>query len=122
MLGHTLVFCEFEQLYVGTPENIVDVFFITVTLQDVSNPESYEDLVELLIPVIMERGIMWNDYAVPGGIFRENLHLEKDVKTLPTNHQGGRFRYEELKERLGTDEFRDITIKRMRRRRRWMCL
>jgi hypothetical protein len=58
----------------------------------------------------MERGIMWKDYAVPGGTFRENLRREKDVKILPTNHPGARFRYEELKERLGADEFGDITI------------
>jgi hypothetical protein len=81
---------------------------------DVSNPESYEDLVELLIPVLMERGIMWKDYAVPGGTFRENLRGEKDVKTLPANHPGARFRYEELKERIGVDEFGDITISRKR--------
>jgi hypothetical protein len=62
----------------------------------------------------MERGIMWKDYTVPGGTFRENLRREKDVKTLPTNHPVARFRYEELKERLGTDEFGDITIKRTR--------
>jgi hypothetical protein len=86
-----------------------------LTEADVSNPESYEDLVELLIPVLMERGIVWKDYAVPGGTFRENLRREKDVKTLPTNHPGTRFGYEELKERLGADEFGDITIKRERK-------
>jgi hypothetical protein len=86
-----------------------------LTRADVSIPESYEDLVELLIPVLMERGIMWKDYAVPGGTFRENLRREKDVKTLSTNHPGARFRYEELKARLGADEFGDITIKRERK-------
>jgi len=58
---------------------------------------------------------MWKDYAVPGGTFRENLRREKDVKILPTNHPGARFRYGELKERLGADEFGDITIKRTKK-------
>jgi hypothetical protein len=61
----------------------------------------------------MERGIMWKDYAVPGGTFRENLRREKDVKTLPTNHPGARFRYEELKKDV--DEFGDVTISRKRK-------
>jgi hypothetical protein len=79
-------------------------------LIDVSDPKSYEDLVEQLIPVLMGRGIMWKDYAVPGGTFRENLRREKDVTMPPTNHPGARFQYDELKERLEVDEFGDITI------------
>jgi hypothetical protein len=83
-----------------------------LTIRDVSNPESYEDLVELLVPVLQERGIMWKDYAVPGGTFRENLRREPGAKTLPANHPGARFRYDALKARLGADEFGDVTITR----------
>lgn len=55
---------------------------------------------------------MWKDYAVPGGTFRENLRRGKDVKILPTNHPGARLSYEELKERVRTDEFEDTTTSR----------
>jgi hypothetical protein len=60
--------------------------------------------------MLMERGIMWKDYAVPGGTFRENLRRKKDVKMLPTSHPGGRIK--ELKERVGTDESGDTTTSR----------
>ncbi|KAN0104898.1 bacterial luciferase-like protein [Hyaloscypha variabilis] len=93
MLGHAFAFCGIADVFESfINEADVDGFNVAY----VSNPESYEDLVELLIPVLMERGIMWKDYTVPGGTFL------------------ARFRYEELKERLGTDEFGDITIKRTR--------
>ena len=52
---------------------------------------------------------------MPGGTFRENLRREKDVKTLPSNHPGARFRYNELKERFGSDKYGDITIKRTKK-------
>lgn len=135
MLGADFAFCGFGKVPVGTPEMIADVFekYINetdidgfnvackftfylalestkLTAIDVSNPESYEDLVELLIPVLQERGIMWNDYAVPGGTFRENLRRELGAKTLPKNHPGAQFRYDVLKG--DADEFGDITITR----------
>jgi hypothetical protein len=83
---------------------------IELTVVDVSNPTSYEDLVELLVPVLQERGIMWKDYAVPGGTFRENLRREPGAKILPQNHPGAQFRYEILN--ANADEFGDVTISR----------
>jgi len=76
---------------------------------DVSNPMSYDDLVDLLVPVLQERGIMWKDYAVPGGTFRENLRRTKGETKLPANHPGVQFRYEVLKEKYG-DEKGNIVI------------
>jgi hypothetical protein len=73
--------------------SITDVFI------DVSNPGSYEDFVEPLVPVLQERGIMWKDYAVPGGTFRENLRRKKRDKNLPPNHHAAQFRYSALKEK-----------------------
>lgn len=66
---------------------------------DVSNPGSYEDFVELLVPVLQERGIMWKDYAVPGGTFRENLRRKAGDKKLGSNHAAAQFRYDVLKEK-----------------------
>ena len=39
----------------------------------ISNPGSFEDVVELLVPELLKRKLMFEDYAVPGGTFRENL-------------------------------------------------
>jgi hypothetical protein len=78
---------------------------------DVSNPGSYEDFVELLVPVLQERGIMWKDYAVPGGTFRENLRRKAGDNNLPPNHIGAQFRYDALKEKYA-DKFGDIVIDR----------
>ncbi len=51
---------------------------------------------ELLIPVLQERGIMWKDYAVPGGTLRENMLRKPGQKLVPKEHPGARFRYDEL--------------------------
>lgn len=80
----------------------------TLTL-DISNPESYEDLVELLVPVLQKRGLMWDDYAVPGGTYRENLLNTPGQPTVPEGHPARNFRYEALKEKYA-DENGDIVI------------
>jgi hypothetical protein len=72
---------------------------------------TYEDFVELLAPFLQERGIMWKDYAVPGGTFRENLRHKPGDKDLPPNHHAAQFRYDVLKEKY-TDENGDIVIDR----------
>jgi len=56
----------------------------------VSNPGSYVDVVELLVPELQKRGIMWKDYAVPQGTFRENL---LGHKYLANDHYGAKFKY-----------------------------
>ena len=45
-------------------------------------PQTYEDVVDLLIPELQRRGIFWNDYCVPGGTYRENI-LEKPGQREP---------------------------------------
>lgn len=78
---------------------------------DVSNPESYEDLVELLVPVLQKRGLMWDDYAVPGGTYRENLLNTPGQPTVPEGHPARQFRYDVLKEKYA-DEKGDLVIDR----------
>jgi hypothetical protein len=77
----------------------------------VSNPESYEDLVELLVPVLQKRGLMWDDYTVPGGTYRENLLGTPGQSYVPEGHPARNFRYEALKEKYG-DAKGDIVIDR----------
>ena len=78
---------------------------------DVSNPESYEDFVELLVPVLQKRGLMWDDYTVPGGTYRENLLDAPGHPGVPDGHPAARFKYNILKEQHG-DEKGDIFIDR----------
>ena len=58
-----------------------------------SNPDSYETAVELLVPELQRRGLMWNDYTVPGGTFRENLYGILGQTHLPYHHPGTKFKW-----------------------------
>ena len=57
---------------------------------DSSNPVSYEDVVDLLVPVLKKRGLMWEDYTVPGGTYRENLHNTPGNPYLNERHPGAK--------------------------------
>lgn len=61
----------------------------------ISNPGSFEDIVELLNPELRRRGMVFEDYAVEGGTFRENLLRQPGQKTLRGDHFGSRFQFEE---------------------------
>ena len=37
-------------------------------------PQTFTDVIELLIPELQRRGIFWTDFTVPGGTYRENLY------------------------------------------------
>lgn len=81
---------------------------------DLSNPGSFEDVVDLLVPELQKRGIYWDDYPVPGGTARENMQVkvvgDKQRPTdnilvpggprLPMDHPSAKFKfnYEELLE------------------------
>jgi hypothetical protein len=52
-------------------------------------PQTFEDVVELLIPELQRRGIFWDDYEVPGGTYRENfLGIPGQNEPLPTHPAG----------------------------------
>lgn len=51
-------------------------------------------MVTLLRPVLLERGLIFEDYAVPGGTFRENLLRQPGQQTLRSDHYGSRFKFE----------------------------
>jgi len=60
---------------------------------DVSNPGSFEDVVDLLVPELQKRGIYWDDYAVPGGTARENLYCREGENLLAPEHPGAKLRW-----------------------------
>ncbi|KAE9372765.1 bacterial luciferase-like protein [Stipitochalara longipes BDJ] len=112
-LGAEFAFCGFACMPVGTPDMVADVAdqieeWITVADIDgfnvayLSNPGPYGDFVELLVPVLQNRGIMQKDYAVPGGTFRENLRRQPGQSLLPSNHHAAKYRYNCLPEAWNT--------------------
>jgi len=40
-------------------------------------PQTFTDVIELLIPELQRRGIFWQDFHAPGGTYRENLYEMK---------------------------------------------
>ena len=59
---------------------------LSFNISYVSNPESFETAVELLVPELQRRGLMWRDYAAPGVTFRENLHRTPGKPYLRDDH------------------------------------
>jgi hypothetical protein len=99
-LGETMALGGFHPSPVGTPEMVADVFEQWINEADVdgfnisyiTSPESFEDIVYLLRPELVKRGLMWEDYDVPGGTLRENLN-GKGQKGLRSDHYGYSFKW-----------------------------
>ena len=85
---------------VGSVEQIADYLENWVEEADIDgfnisavhNPGTFEDVVDLLVPELQKRGLMWDDYAVPGGTFRENLYGKGQSK-LRDDHYGSTFKW-----------------------------
>lgn len=69
-------------------------FMIGFNVAPVSNPGSFEDIVELLVPELQRRGLMQTEYAVPGGTLRENLTRSPGQQHLMDDHYGSTFAWE----------------------------
>ncbi|KAI1460808.1 Nitrilotriacetate monooxygenase component A/pristinamycin IIA synthase subunit A [Annulohypoxylon moriforme] len=77
-------------IFVGTPAQVADGLEVWVNEADVDGfnfayalfPQSFKDIAELLLPELRRRGLFWDDYAVPGGTYRENFY-QKPGQTGP---------------------------------------
>ncbi|KAI1093831.1 Nitrilotriacetate monooxygenase component A/pristinamycin IIA synthase subunit A [Rostrohypoxylon terebratum] len=77
-------------IFVGTPSQVADSLEVWVNEADVDGfnfayalfPQSFKDIIELLLPELRRRGLFWDDYAVPGGTYRENFY-QKPGQTGP---------------------------------------
>lgn len=58
-----------------------------------SNPGSYEDVVEFLVSELQRRGLTWDDYHVPGGCFIENLQNTPGQPHLGEEHPRCQYRW-----------------------------
>jgi hypothetical protein len=100
-LGEIMALGGFHPAPVGTPEMVADVFEQWIEEADVdgfniayvTTPGSHEDVVDLLVPELQRRGLMWEDYEVEGGTLRENLYSTKGMNELREDHYGHMFKY-----------------------------
>ncbi|KAK8081187.1 Nitrilotriacetate monooxygenase component A/pristinamycin IIA synthase subunit A [Apiospora hydei] len=87
---------------VGTPSQVADGLQTWVDEADVDGfnfayalfPQSFKDIIELLLPELRRRGLFWDDYAVPSGTYRENLYREPGLKRSPPDHVSAKFRWQ----------------------------
>ena len=92
---------------VGTPAQIADEMERWVAEADVDGfnipyavfPGSFVDVCELLVPELQRRGLFWDEYAVPGGTYRENFYGVKGQKQPLDEHVASQYRW-----RAGVDK------------------
>lgn len=85
---------------IGTPEKVADELERWVEEADVDGfnlayalmPESFDDVIEHLLPVLRARGLFQADYKVDGGTYRENI-FGKGVKLPPQDHPAAQFHW-----------------------------
>jgi FMN-dependent oxidoreductase (nitrilotriacetate monooxygenase family) len=63
-----------------------------------TNPGTFDDIIEFLLPELRRRGVFWDDYKIPGGTLRETYTGEKGQRRLPESHRGAKFVWREGEE------------------------
>ncbi|RSL69888.1 hypothetical protein CEP53_002069 [Fusarium sp. AF-6] len=89
---------------VGSPQTVADGMERWVREADVDGfnlspvvqPQSWQDIVDLLVPELQRRGIYWDDYEVPGGTLRENAQ-GKGNSRLRSDHVGSTYVFDASK-------------------------
>ena len=84
---------------VGSPTTVADELERWIEVADVdgfnlsyaSIPETFRDIITLLIPELRRRGVFWEDYAVPGGTLRENYFARPGGNRLADKHPGAQY-------------------------------
>ena len=84
---------------VGNPTTVADELERWIEVADVdgfnlsyaSIPETFRDIITLLIPELRRRGVFWNDYIVPGGTLRENYSARPGGNRLADSHPGAQY-------------------------------
>lgn len=93
----------FGKVFVGTAKEVADQLEQWVDDYDIDGfnfgfgavfPQFLEDIVDLLIPELQDRGVFWRDYPVKGGTFRENVFGETGQSFLHKDHPAYPLRWE----------------------------
>ncbi|KAF2787318.1 dibenzothiophene desulfurization enzyme A [Melanomma pulvis-pyrius CBS 109.77] len=88
-------------IFVGTAAQVADGFQIWLDEAGVDGfnlaytvfPQSFRDIIELLLPELRARGLFWDDYAVPGGTYRENFYGKEGQKGPLDEHVAAAYRW-----------------------------
>ncbi|KAH7244124.1 luciferase-like domain-containing protein [Fusarium redolens] len=88
-------------LFVGTPSQVADSLQVWIDEADVDGfnfgyvlfPGTFKDIIELLLPELRSRGLFWDDYAVPGGSYRENFYGLPGQKYPLEEHTASKYRW-----------------------------
>ncbi|KAJ5439632.1 uncharacterized protein N7458_010630 [Penicillium daleae] len=84
---------------IGSVKTVADELERWVSVGDVdgfnlsyaSLPDTFDDIIELLLPELRRRGLFWEDYAVKGGTLRENMYGQRGQSRLPEAHTGAKY-------------------------------
>ncbi len=85
---------EYNSVIIGTAKEVADKIedFVERSTVDGLNftnllfPETFENIVNLLIPELQERGLAQKEYAVDGGTYREQVYRQKGHTFVPEDH------------------------------------
>ncbi|OCK80018.1 putative xenobiotic compound monooxygenase, DszA family [Lepidopterella palustris CBS 459.81] len=85
----------------GTASEVADEFERWVAEADVDGfniayaikPGTFVDVIELLLPELRKRNLFWNDYAVQGGTYRENIYMSPGQKGPLAEHVASKYRW-----------------------------
>lgn len=88
-------------ILVGTPSKVADDLETWIKEADIDGfnfayalfPGSFVDIIELLLPELRARGLIWDDYAVPGGTYRENFYGKPGQSGPLDEHVAGKYRW-----------------------------
>ncbi|KAF2703623.1 Nitrilotriacetate monooxygenase component A/pristinamycin IIA synthase subunit A [Pleomassaria siparia CBS 279.74] len=81
-------------IFVGTAAQVADSFQIWIDEAGVDGFNmSFKDIIELLLPELRSRGLFWDDYAVPGGTYRENFYEKEGQKGPLSEHVASTYRW-----------------------------
>ncbi|KAH3686190.1 hypothetical protein WICPIJ_002824 [Wickerhamomyces pijperi] len=80
--------------FVGNPVEVADLIEDYVDRSGVDGfnftsfvfPETFEGIVDLLIPELQKRGLAQKEYAVEGGTYREQVYRQKGQTFVPEDH------------------------------------
>ncbi|CAJ2513108.1 Uu.00g012270.m01.CDS01 [Anthostomella pinea] len=94
---------------VGTASQVADGLETWVREADVDGfnlayalfPQSFKDIIKLLLPELRQRGLFWDDYEVPAGTYRENFYRRAGQTGPPAEHVAASFRW---KKGVSSDE------------------
>ncbi|KAJ5888559.1 hypothetical protein N7495_008600 [Penicillium taxi] len=86
---------------IGSVQTVADELERWVNVGDVDGfnlsyatiPDTFDDIINLLLPELRRRGLFWDDYAVKGGTWRENFYGKKGQNRAPDSHPAARYRW-----------------------------